>query len=488
MRRSRAIALGVAGSLVVVTGGMVALDVTGVVDVPSGRWLESAGDRPEADAGPLAVEPPPGLVLPGPGPERPVLTAASGPRADAAAVRARLAPVLADADLGRHAGVLVRDLVRDRQVVAMGDADPYVPASTLKLFTAAAVLAALGPEHRFTTSVLRASSGGRGTATVVLVGGGDPFLASSPAAADDLGLPAGATLTQLAAETVRTLRADGVRRVRLRYDAGLFTGPAVAPSWENDYVPGDIVSPVSALWVEEGRVGPTEVERSADPAAAAAAAFGAALEARGVAMRGGVGVRPAPASGDVLAEVASAPLDTLVEHVLEVSDNEGAEVLLRHVGLGTGRAGSFAGGVAGTRELLTGLGVPYAGVRTFDGSGLSRADRVTRVALVEVLQLGADPDHADLRMVIAGLPVARFTGSLASRFLLPDATAGRGVVRAKTGTLSGVHGLAGTVVTRDGTLLGFALLTDAVPLQDTLDARALLDELAARLAGCGCSR
>ncbi len=488
MRRSRAVAVGVAGALVLATGGVVALDAVGVVDLPGDLWSGSAGGGSSADTGPLAVEPPPGLALPGPGPERPVLAAAQGPRVDPGAVRAALSPVLADPDLGRHAGVLVRDLTRDRPVVALGDADPYVPASTLKLFTSSAVLAALGPDHRFTTSVVGASAAGRDTPSVVLVGGGDPFLASSPAAADDLGVPAGATLTQLAAETVRSLRADGVRRVRIGYDADLFTGPAVAPSWEDDYVPGDIVSPVSALWVEEGRVGPTEVERSTDPAAAAAAVFVAALEDRGIVVRGEVGSRPAPASGDVLAEAVSAPLDTVVEHVLEVSDNEGAEVLLRHVGLGTDRAGSFAGGAAGTRELLSGLGVPYAGVRTFDGSGLSRADRVTREALVQVLQLGADPDLADLRMVTAGLPVARFTGSLASRFLLPDATTGRGVVRAKTGTLSRVHGLAGTVVTREGTLLGFALLTDAVPLRDTLDARALLDELAAALARCGCSR
>ncbi len=43
-------------------------------------------------------------------------------------------------------------------------------------------------------------------------------------------------------------------------------------------------------------------------------------------------------------------------------------------------------------------------------------------------------------------------------------------------------------MTRDGTLLGFALLTDRVRPIDTLDARATLDRMAAALAGCGCAR
>ena len=105
-----------------------------------------------------------------------------------------------------------------------------------------------------------------------------------------------------------------------------------------------------------------------------------------------------------------------------------------------------------------------------------------------MLALGADPGLPDQRTVVAGLPVARFNGSLAYRFVSTGTAPARGVVRAKTGTLTGVHGLAGTVVTRDGTLLGFALLLDRVRPIDTLDARATLDRLAAALAGCGCAR
>ena len=87
--------------------------------------------------------------------------------------------------------------------------------------------------------------------------------------------------------------------------------------------------------------------------------------------------------------------------------------------------------------------------------------------------------------VLSGLPVAGFDGTLADRFRSGPARPAAGVVRAKTGTLLGVHGLAGTVVTADGRLLVFALLADQSTSGDAA-AEGALDDVAAALAGCGC--
>ena len=59
-------------------------------------------------------------------------------------------------------------------------------------------------------------------------------------------------------------------------------------------------------------------------------------------------------------------------------------------------------------------------------------------------------------------------------------------MRAKTGTLTGTSALAGLVTDARGHPLVFAFVSNHIPLVGTLDARAALDDLAARLATCRC--
>jgi serine-type D-Ala-D-Ala carboxypeptidase/endopeptidase (penicillin-binding protein 4) len=184
--------------------------------------------------------------------------------------------------------------------------------------------------------------------------------------------------------------------------------------------------------------------------------------------------------------VRSAPLAEIVQHIVEVSDNEGAEVLAHQVAVAQGRPATFAGAAVAVRHALGRLGISTAGDRIYDGSGLSRDDRLRADTLLAVIRTASADRHPGLRSAVADLPVAGFTGSLAARFDKGNPL-GLGRVRAKTGTLTGVHGLAGTVTTRDGAVLEFVAVADKVRPVNTLDARARLDELAAALAGCACT-
>src|SRR5262249_4030887 len=128
-----------------------------------------------------------------------------------------------------------------------------------------------------------------------------------------------------------------------------------------------------------------------------------------------------------VASIASPPLGEVITEMLQESDNNTAELLLKELGLQTSGHGSTAAGGAAARAVLTGRGVPAGAVHAVDGSGLDRSDRVTCAALLTVLR--RQPVDGPL---IAGLAVAGESGTLRDRFRTNPA---KGRLRGKTGTL-----------------------------------------------------
>jgi D-alanyl-D-alanine carboxypeptidase/D-alanyl-D-alanine-endopeptidase (penicillin-binding protein 4) len=438
------------------------------------RWL---GLEPAADpqSQPAQVLPPEGLDLAGHGAAGAVATSSPGGSLDSLPVRTALAPYVSAAKLGGHVDVYVSELASGRVAYRHGSG-AVTPASTMKLLTTTAALRTLGPETRFRTSVR--ATGDR----VVLVGGGDPFLMSDRRAAKGL-YPARADLDTLAARSAAALAAQGLSTVRLSYDASMFTGPQFNPAWPATYLSGDVVPRITALWVDEAK-GP-DGRYVADPPHAAADVFAAALVRHGIVVRGPIAAGRSASAATELASVQSAPLGQIVERTLAVSDNNAAEVIARHVGIAVRQDGSFTGGAGAVVQVLNGLGVDTHGAQVYDGSGLSRRDRLTPETLLGVLQTVSSTEHPDLRDVVTGLPVAGFTGSLQWRFDDAPAVA-RGRVRAKTGTLTGVQGLAGIVTDVQGNRMAFVAIADRVAVPNTLAARHTLDLIAAALAACSC--
>ncbi|MEU6987014.1 D-alanyl-D-alanine carboxypeptidase/D-alanyl-D-alanine-endopeptidase [Streptomyces sp. NPDC046324] len=420
-------------------------------------------------------------------------------RDDLAAV---LVPLLADPGLGPLRTASVVDATTGKQLYGEGATTPMTPASTIKIATSVAALSALGPDHRIPTSVV-ASPDGR---TVTLVGGGDPTLDR-------------ARLKALATATARALKGRGATGVRIAYDTSLYRGPARHPIGPNENI-----APVSALMLDEGRLdgsGSGPAPRAADPARDTATAFAELLTKAGTKVQGdpAPGTAPKTAQGPeaaqgpekaqspeadqspeaaqgrepardpkagqgagtaLLARTESAPLSDLVERTLTHSDNDLAEALARQTALARKQPASFTGAGKAVRAELTALGLPTAGTRFADGSGLSRDNRLSAALLTGLLTRAADPARPALRPVLTGLPVGGFSGTLAGRFDTEPATTGAGLVRAKTGTLTGVNTLAGTVVTADGRLLAFAFLAGRTPSPYT--AQPALDRLSAALA------
>lgn len=372
---------------------------------------------------------------------------------------------------GRISGSVV-DVGSGRVLYRKNASQAYVPASTLKLLTATAALSALGPDHRFATRVVQADRG-----KLILVGGGDPYLSATVSAR----FPHGASLSVLARSTAAKLRKSKQTKVTLGYDTSLFSGASWHPDWPGKY--RDQVTPVGALWVNEGRVYGATGARVPKPAKAAADTFANALRKNGVRVTRVSGAKASRQAPEV-AVVRSMPLDRIVEHLLMVSDNDASEVLARQVAVGSGRPGSFLEGRRAVQAQLQKLGVWDESTRIRDGSGLSRSNRVSARLLTRLLRLDMAGAHPELRAVATGLPVAGVEGSLRIRFYDKATRSARGLVRGKTGTLTGVHGLAGYVRSPDGALLAYAFLVNDA--KDGAAARLWLDKVASAISTCGC--
>jgi D-alanyl-D-alanine carboxypeptidase/D-alanyl-D-alanine-endopeptidase (penicillin-binding protein 4) len=265
---------------------------------------------------------------------------------------------------------------------------------------------------------------------------------------------------------------------RIVVDNSLFSGPLTAPGWQPSDTPSSYAAPVTATAVDGARVSPGSQARSGQPGLDAGSALADALGAPGAT----VVLGEAPAGAKTLATVHSAPVSRLVEQALSMSDNMLAEALARQVAIARDQPASFEGGAKAVTDALAEDGIDLTGVALFDGSGLSQGDKVPARVLTAVVGGAADGSLQGASALLSGLPVAGYDGTLFDR---GDAGAAPGTVRAKTGTLLGVHALAGTVVTADGRLLAFAVVADESNGGEAA-AESALDDVAAALAGCGC--
>jgi D-alanyl-D-alanine carboxypeptidase/D-alanyl-D-alanine-endopeptidase (penicillin-binding protein 4) len=445
--------------------GLVLLLIAGIVGLGA---LLTGGGGSSGSGDAVAV---PDAQLPDLGAAVPVLAALSkdAPAPDPGVLTGRLTPLLTSAGLGAGVSAEVVDVATKKVLLDLDAADPATPASTAKLLTAAAALTSLDPSATLKTTVVAGATPGE----IVLVGGGDPTLSRTAPSQIYPGAP---TVADLATQVVTAMPA-GMPVTRIVVDGSLFSGPLTASGWGSADAPSSYAAPVTATAVDGARVSPGSTARSGQPGLDAGSALADALGARGAT----VVLGEAPAGAKTLATVHSAPVSRLVEQTLSMSDNMLAEALARQVALARKLPASFEGAAQAITAALTGAGIDVAGVALSDGSGLSLDDRVPASVLTAVVRGAADDSLKGASAILSGLPVAGYDGTLFDR---GDAGAAPGTVRAKTGTLLGVHALAGTVVTTDGRLLAFAVVADSSGSDAA--AEAGLDQVAAALAACGC--
>ena len=408
--------------------------------------------------------------------------------------------------------VLVVEAEQGRVLYARDPDGLRIPASNLKLFTALAVLDALGPTHRFETVIAsdRAldAAGTRGVVgELAVIGGGDPALNSED-------------WWRLAAD----LRQLGLGRVDgdLVVDPSIFDSEYWHPDWgkvssrayhapvaglsanygaffvrvepgarEGDPLRVEVDPPLDYLRVDNrgvtgaaGSAAPLSVGRGGasqaaetitvrgelavgsdvrvfarsvrNPVLYAGALFEMQLAALGIEVKGRV--REGKANHpEQLLRYSGRPLAEIVRLFLKFSNNAMAETLVKAMAVhGEAGQGNWSSGLEQVRTRLGKLGVLGPGAILADGSGLSPRSRVSARMVVDALSTAANSFRFGPEFV-AALPVGGRDGTLEKR-----ANAALDRVRAKTGLLGTrrVVALSGFAERADGERVVFSILVN----------------------------
>lgn len=358
-------------------------------------------------------------------------------------------------------------------------------ASGMKVLTASAAIAVLGPDYRIQTDVVQGSAPG----TVVLVGRGDATLSRLPAGQESVypGAPKLADLAQQAIAAFAAEQPEGVITDVVLDSSFWPVSDGWIPDWTRDLLSSGYHTEITALQIDGDRNEPwvQNSPRSGEPITRAGESFLAALQAADTSgvLAPSVTVTTGTASegAPVLASVQSQPVRSLLPQMLRESDNVVAEMLGRimskELGLG-GTSGSL------TTAILTGLrefgGVPDT-IEIWDASGLSSRNSVPALYLAAFYDRIRN-GNGGLDVVREALPVAGVHGTLAPRFSGANAEL-RGNLVGKSGWIGTAYTLSGYFAASDDVPLLFAIYS--VDESGIRDVRGSHDTLVTAIHACG---
>ncbi len=323
------------------------------------------------------------------------------------------------------------------------------PASTTKLFTAATALAKLGSDYQFETTVyVDADADTQVVGDIYLKGRADPVLQPI----DIMKL-------------VDTLLETGLKSIQgdIVVDTTYLDTVREGPGWMWD----DRQLRISALSIRQ--IEPEPGTRSR--ALACGYLLKNELIEKGIEVTGDVVPGTVPLDARPVAKHLSPPLANIIKLMNKPSDNWIAELLFKTIGAEVmGEPGTWQKGRDAVNEFLEEImGEPPAH-RFVDGSGLSRynllnAELLTQLLVYMYQNFELMPEY------LASLPIAGVDGTLENRM---QGVYAEKVLRAKTGTLSGVSALAGYTITADDEVFAFGILIShyvgsAIPARDIQD-------------------
>jgi len=364
------------------------------------------------------------------------LTVAMAASAPAALKSTVISPILKSAVNSKtlaNPGMILLDPVSGETIFENSADSLRMPASLLKLFSAAALFTYLSPDHRFATEILTSVKAN----TLVIAGSFDPWMQKNNSLATKTGR---VSLPKIVATALKKLDTDNgapIKSLRIEY-ASMFGD-------DLDFIKSQFIA--RKIKVSLVKVSNTE----------------ARLYAK-----------------ESIAIFQSPPLQQIMDWMLLWSDNTLGDRLARHASMQAGFGFTKSGIQKVFVKTLTELEIDSAGLIAVDGSGLSRTNRVSTRMLSQLLLKTYKTEKYGT--IYSGLPVGGVNGTMRNRFV-ESAPSAIGLVRTKTGVLTGVESMAGYVQGGDHEYI-FVVIADQIPknLTATKAARIALDKMLAKFA------
>jgi D-alanyl-D-alanine carboxypeptidase len=364
------------------------------------------------------------------------LTVAMAASAPAALKSTVISPILKSAVNSKtlaNPGMILLDPVSGETIFENSADSLRMPASLLKLFSAAALFTYLSPDHRFATEILTSVKAN----TLVIAGSFDPWMQKNNSLATKT---VRVSLTKIVATALKKLDTDNgapIKSLRIEY-ASMFGD-------DLDFIKSQFMA--RKIKVSLVKVSNTE----------------ARLYAK-----------------ESIAIFQSPPLQQIMDWMLLWSDNTLGDRLARHASMQAGFGFTESGIQKVFVKTLTELEIDSAGLIAVDGSGLSRTNRVSTRMLSQLLLKTYKTEKYST--IYSGLPVGGVNGTMRNRFV-ESAPSAIGLVRTKTGVLTGVESMAGYVQGGDHEYI-FVVIADQIPqnLTATKAARIALDKMLAKFA------
>lgn len=355
----------------------------------------------------------------------------------------KIRSIVASMPAGTKVGILIYNPLIQDTIFSHNSKVPIVPASLTKLFTTATSFTLMDGNHPLSTKLFSDDNNlndGILNGNLYIKGFGNSTFTES-----DL------------RNMVNVLVKKGVKKIEgdIIGDDTYFDNIYTREDWIEDETPNVKLPPISALVLDRNKTTVRKkirrryryvTETVKDPPLFIATKLKENLTSAGIEIKGSSKKGVTPQKTFLLVE-ESIKLKDLVAMINKHSDNFLAECLFKTIGaVSSGKQGNSYFSQQIIQKFLRENNIYYEGSEIVDGSGISRFDQATPLAINGILEkMYFDISH--FNDFYNSLSVAGVDGTLRGRMI---GSLAENNFRGKTGSLNGVSGLAGYLTDKDG--------------------------------------